>query len=250
MAAMVEVSITPETIAHIGSFPITNSLLTSWVVVIALSLGAIILSKKIKDVPGKVQAAVEFVVDSLLSFLETVAGDRKTAERFFPIVATIFIYVLCANWAGILPGVGSIGINEIHEGEKVFVPIFRSVYSDLNMTIALALIAVFLSHIYGLVTVGFKHHFSKFISFKGPIDAFQGVLEIVGEISKIISLSFRLFGNVFAGEVLLVIIAFLVPYLAPIPFLGLEIFVGFIQALIFATLAMVAFSSFTKVHAH
>src|SRR3989344_5802065 len=212
MAAMVEVSITPETIAHIGSFPITNSLLTSWIVVVILSLGAIILSKKIKNVPGRFQSAVESIIDGLLSFLETVAGDRETAKRFFPIVATIFIYVICSNWAGILPGVGSIGINEIHDGEKVFIPIFRSVYADLNMTIALALIAVFLSHIYGLVTIGFKHHFSKFITFKGPVDAFSGALEIIGEISKIISLSFRLFGNVFAGEVLLVIIVFLVPY--------------------------------------
>lgn len=243
---MVEVSITPETIAHIGNFPITNSLLTSWVVVVALSIGAIIFSKKMKAVPGKFQAAIESIIDGLLSFLETVGGDRKTAERFFPIIATIFIYVICANWIGILPGVGSIIINE---GSKS-IPLFRSVYSDLNMTIALALIAVVLSHLYGLITIGFKHHFSKFITFKGPIDAFQGVLEIVGEISKIISLSFRLFGNVFAGEVLLTIIVFLVPYLAPIPFLGLEIFVGFIQALIFATLAMVAFSSFTKIHEH
>lgn len=243
---MVEVSITPETIAHIGNFPITNSLLTSWIVIAVLSIGAIIFSKKMKEVPGKIQASVEFVIDSLLSFLETVAGDRKTAERFFPIIATIFIYVICANWVGILPGVGSIGI---HEGEKL-VPIFRSVYSDLNMTLALALITVILSHLYGLITIGFKHHIVKFINFKGPIDAFAGVLEIVGEISKVISLSFRLFGNVFAGEVLLTIIVFLVPYLAPIPFLGLEIFVGFIQALIFATLAMVAFSSFTKAHGH
>ncbi len=247
---MVEISITPEAIAHIGNFPVTNSLLTSWVVVAILSIGAIIFSKQIKPVPGKLQSALETVIETLLSFLETVAGDRKTAEKFFPIIATIFLYVLCSNWAGILPGVGSIGIKEITEEGAKFVPIFRSVYSDLNMTIALALIAVFLSHLFGLITVGFKHHVSKFLTVKGPIDAFQGILEIVGEISKIISLSFRLFGNVFAGEVLLTIIAFLVPFIAPIPFLGLELFVGLIQALIFATLAMVAFSSFTKVHAH
>lgn len=247
---MVEISIVPEAIAHIGKFPITNSLLTSWIVVLGLVVGSFIFSKTIKQVPGKIQAALEYVIELLLSFLETVSGDRKIAERFFPIVATIFIYVLCSNWLGILPGVGSIGINEVIHGEEKFVPLFRSVYSDLNMTIALALIAVFLSHFFGLWTVGFKEHFSKFFNFKGPIDFFAGILEIVGEVSKIISLSFRLFGNIFAGEVLLTIIAFLIPFIAPIPFLGLEIFVGLIQATIFATLAMVAFSSFSKSHSH
>ncbi len=247
---MVEVSITPETLFHVGNFPVTNSLLTSWIVVIGLSIGAIILSKKIKTVPGKIQALVESVIEGMLSFFETVGGSRETAEKFFPIVTTIFIYIICSNWVGILPGFGSIGINEATSEGVKFVPIFRSVYSDLNMTLALALIAVVLSHLYGLFTVGIKGHIGKFINFKGPVDAFAGALEIVGEISKIISLSFRLFGNVFAGEVLLTIIAFLVPYIAPLPFLGLEIFVGFIQALIFATLSMVAFSSFTKVHEH
>ena len=174
--------------------------------------------------------------------MENIAGGRKQAERFFPIVATIFILVLASNWAGIIPGVGSIGI---HEGEK-FIPLFRSANSDLNMTLALAIITVVLSHVYGFYLVGAKHHLGKFFNFKGPIDFFTGILEIIGEISKIISLSFRLFGNVFAGEVLLIIIGFLVPYIAPIPFLGLEIFVGFIQALIFATIAMLAFSTFTK----
>jgi len=250
MAAMVEVSIIPETIFHVGNFPVTNSLLTSWIVVAILAIGAIIFSKKIKTVPGRFQTAVETILDEMLSFLETVAGDRETTKRFFPIVATIFIFVLCANWIGILPGLNTIGINEVTEGGTKFVPIFRSVYSDLNMTMALAIITVVLSHLYGLFAVGLKHHVGKFIILKSPIAAFSGVLEIVSEISKIISLSFRLFGNVFAGEVLLIIIAFLIPYIAPIPFLGLEIFVGFIQALIFATLAMVGLSSFTRVHEH
>ncbi|MBI2474746.1 MAG: F0F1 ATP synthase subunit A [Candidatus Taylorbacteria bacterium] len=246
----VHVAIVPETVFHIGSFPVTNSLLTAWVTMAVIIVFAILFSRNIKAVPGKIQAALEYVIDSLLSFLETVSGDRKIAERFFPIVATIFLYILLSNWAGILPGVGSIGIKEVEEGTTKLVPLFRSTFSDLNMTMALALIAVVLSHYFGLKTVGFKEHIGKFVNFKGPVDAFAGALEIVGEISKIISLSFRLFGNIFAGEVLLTIIAFLVPFIAPLPFLGLELFVGLIQALIFATLAMVAFSSFTRAHSH
>jgi F-type H+-transporting ATPase subunit a len=244
----VNVSIAPETVFHIGNFPVTNSLLTGWIVMAALIIFAIFFSRTIKAVPGKIQAAFEYVVENLLSYLETVGGSRAVAERFFPIVATLFLYILFSNWAGILPGVGSIGIKEVEEGTTELVPIFRSAYADLNMTMGLAFIAVFLSHFYGLKTLGFKQHVGKFINFKGPVDAFAGALEIVGELSKIVSLSFRLFGNIFAGEVLLTIIAFLVPFIAPLPFLGLELFVGLIQALIFATLAMVAFSSFTKAH--
>ena len=133
---------------------------------------------------------------------------------------------------------------------KVFIPFFRSVNSDINTTLALALIVVTFSHIVGFVVIGTKKHLSKFFRFTGPIDFGVGLLEIVSELSRVVSLSFRLFGNVFAGEVLLVIITFLVPYIVPLPFLALEIFVGFIQALIFATLAMMYFASATHAHEH
>ncbi|MEK7170347.1 MAG: F0F1 ATP synthase subunit A [Patescibacteria group bacterium] len=242
------ISIVPETLFHIGPLPVTNTLLTAWLVVIVITVGAVIFSAIMKRKPGKIQTAIEAVVDGLLNFFETISGNRETAKRFFPIVATIFVFVLLSNWAGIIPGVGSIGFREVVEGEEKFVPLFRSVFSDLNMTLALALIAVSLSHFFGLITLGIKGHVGKFITFRSPIAAFMGVLEIVSEVAKVVSFSFRLFGNIFAGEVLLTIIAFLLPYIAPLPFLGLELFVGFIQALIFGTLAMVAFSSFTVAH--
>lgn len=244
------ISIIPETLFHIGSLPVTNTLLTAWLIVIFVSLGAIVFSLTLKRMPGRIQTAIEAVVDGLLGFFETIAGNREVARRFFPIVATIFLFVLLSNWAGIIPGVGSIGFREIHDGNESFVPLFRSVYSDLNMTLALALIAVSLSHFFGVVTLGIKGHVGKFVTFKSPVAAFTGILEIVSEVAKIISFSFRLFGNIFAGEVLLTIIALLIPYIAPLPFLGLELFVGFIQAVIFATLAMVAFSSFSVAHQH
>lgn len=244
---MEHISIVAETLFHVGPLPVTNTMLTGWVISLLLILVAVLVSKNIKQIPGALQNIAETVIEQLLKFLETVAGGRETAERFFPIVATIFFFVLTANWLGVLPGLSAIGI---HESTGTIIPLFRSVHSDINMTLALALITVVLSHIYGLYTVGVKHHLGKFINFKSPLALFTGVLEIISELSKIISLSFRLFGNIFAGEVLLIIMGSLVPYIAPVPFLGLELFVGFIQALIFATLAMVAFSSFTRAEAH
>lgn len=244
------ISIAPETVGHLLGFSITNTLFTSWVVAAALVIAAVFLRNTIRAVPGKFQNLIEWIVEKLLDFMETVAGDRETARRFFPFVATIFIFVLFSNWSGILPGVGSVGfLGHGAEGE-VFVPLFRSVYSDLSMTLALALITVIGSHIIGLVSVGAARHIGKFVSFKSPVAFFVGALEIVSEISKILSLSFRLFGNILAGEVLLVIIASLVPYMVPVPFMGLELFVGLIQALIFAVLAMVAMSTSVKVAAH
>jgi F-type H+-transporting ATPase subunit a len=247
---MVEVSINPETVFHLGPVSVTNTLLTAWVVMFVLIAGAVIFSQKKKELPGKLQNFLEAIIEFLLNFMETIGGNREKAERFFPIVATLFLFVLLANWAGVLPGFGSIGIKET-AGETVkLVPLFRSVHSDLNMTLALATLTVVLSHFFGIVTIGVKKHLIKFLNFKSPVAAFSGILEIVSEFAKVVSLSFRLFGNVFAGEVLLTIVAFLTPYLVPVPFLGMELFVGFIQALIFAVLAMVAFSSFTKVHGH
>ena len=244
------ISITPETVGHAFGLSITNTLLTSWLVVILLVALSIIISRKIKTVPGTLQNLAEWVIEKLLDFMETVAGDRSTPIRFFPFVATIFIFVLLSNWLGILPGVGSIGFFEHGAEGEVFVPLFRSVNSDLSMTLALALLTVIGSHVIGFLAVGAKHHIGKFLSFKSPVAFFVGLLEIVSEISKILSLSFRLFGNILAGEVLLVIIASLVPYIVPLPFLGLELFVGLIQALIFSVLAMVAMATSVKVATH
>ncbi len=245
---MVHVSITAEKLFSLLGFPITNTLLTSWLLVAALSLLAYLFSKRIRANPGKLQNAVEAVVQGLLNFLSSFASDKTTARRFFPVAATIFVFVLSANWIGILPGVGSIGVYEIHGGKEVFVPLFRSVYSDLNMTLALALIVMTLVHVVGIATIGVRKHVGKFFNFTSFGDAFAGILELVSEAAKIVSFSFRLFGNVFAGEVLLVIISFLVPYIAPVPFYGLEVFVGFIQALIFSVLAMLFLSASTLAH--
>ena len=146
----------------------------------------------------------------------------------------------------ILPGVGALRI--LHEGHAV--PLVRSAFSDLNNTLALALIAVAATHLIGIVSLGPLRYIGKFLSFKGPIQFFVGILEMVSEVAKILSFSFRLFGNIFAGEVLLVVVSVLIPIIAPLPFLGLELFVGFIQALVFAVLTLVFLTMATQQAEH
>ena len=232
---MLQISLKAEDVFHIGSWPVTNALLLSTVVLIVLVACAYSLRRRLAMVPGAMQNIFEMVLDGALGLMDSVLGDRRTSEKYLPLVFTIFLFVLFSNWFGLIPGVGSL---VVHQGADS-VPLFRSPASDLNFTLALALIAVTLVNILGAAAIGIKGRLSVFFNFKGPIDFFIGILELVSEFAKIISFSFRLFGNVFAGEVLLAIMAFLVPYLVPLPFMFLEIFVGFIQAFIFGMLTLV-----------
>ncbi len=253
---MAEISIKAETLFHIGIFNFTNSYLLSLIVVgIFVSLG-FYLKDKLALIPGKLQSLLELFMEEAMKMMDTILGSRHQSERYFPIIATIFLFVMLSNWLGLLPGTGSLGLtHEIyHHGEykMVLVPLFRAPTSDLNFTIALAIIAVFSVNLLGAMAVGMRAHAGKFINLKNPIYTFVGLLELISEFVKIISFSFRLFGNVFAGEVLLIIIGFLGPYFLPLPFLFLEVFVGFIQAFIFAmlTLVFIAMSVSHQVEEH
>ncbi|MFH1838450.1 MAG: F0F1 ATP synthase subunit A [Candidatus Kuenenbacteria bacterium] len=238
------ISLSPETIFYIGKFPITNTLLTSWITMLILIGITFLIFKKIQLIPKGLQNIIEILIENILKLIQSITNDKKQTEKFFPLVATIFIFILLANWIGIFPGIGTIGFKE----NETFVPLFRSVNSDLNMTIALALVSVFACQFFGIIACGFLKYVGKFINFKNPITFFVGVLELISEIAKLISFSFRLFGNVFAGEVLLVVIAFLIPFIAPLPFMALELFVGFVQALVFAMLTLVFLKMATMVH--
>ena len=239
---MPHIEIAAEKLISVFGLPITNALLTSWVVVGLLVAVALLLRRRTSLIPNALQNVAEFFMESFLALMESVLGSRAVAEKYFPIVGTIFLFILTSNWLGILPGIGSVGFFEHLGGETKFVPLFRSAASDLNMTLALATITVFLIHVMAVGAIGIKSHIGKFFSFKGPIEFFVGILEFISEFAKIISFSFRLFGNIFAGEVLLIITGFLAPFGAPIPFLLLEIFVGFVQALVFAMLTVVFIS--------
>jgi F-type H+-transporting ATPase subunit a len=246
---MLHIQIGAEKLFSIAGLTITNTLLMTWIVALFLIILSQLAVRKIQLVPAGIQNAVEWGVESLLGFMEKVLHTREKAIQYFPLIATIFSLILFSNWFGILPGVGSVGLHEMHEGKEVFVPLLRSVASDLNFTLAIAIIAVIMTNIFGIIAIGFKSHASKFFNFSSPLKFFVGILELIGEFAKLISYSFRLFGNIFAGEVLLIIIGFLVPYFVPIPFLFLELFVGFIQALVFSTLTLVFISIAVEHHA-
>jgi len=233
-----QISLRAEEIFHIGNFPVTNSVLLAFVALIVFGVFALILKRKLNIIPGGVQNVIEVIVDGALGLMDSVLGDRRKSEKYLPIVFTVFLFILCSNWLGLLPGVGSLTVRS-PDGT---VPLLRSPAADLNFTLALALIAVTFANALGIAAVGFGGRLKTFFNFKDPIAFFVGILELISEFAKIISFSFRLFGNVFAGEVLLTIMAFLLPYLAPLPFMFLEIFVGFIQAFIFGMLTLVFIS--------
>lgn len=242
MAEFIPPTLASETIAHIGSFEIRNSMVMGWLAMILLISAALMFRKKGgKLIPRGFQNFIEVIIGGLFNFFDGITQDREQTKRFFPIVATIFIFVLVSNWMGILPGVGPIGIYEEHEGHTILVPFFRSGYADVNMTLALALVSVIATQIFGIRQLGFFKYAGKFFvnPFKDPIGTFVGILELISELAKMISFSFRLFGNIFAGEILLLTISFLAPFLAPLPFYGLELFVGLVQALVFSLLTLV-----------
>ena len=231
-----------ETVFHLGSFEIRNTLIMAWLAMFFfLGLGLLLRRTHYKEIPGRFQAFFEMIIEGLFDFFDSIVQDRTATRRFFPLVATILIFLTIANWMGILPGVNSITIEGMHDGQLMNIPIFRSMNADVNMTLAIAIISVVSTQVFGIAALGVMPFASKYFvaPWRDPIGSFVGILELVAEVAKMISFTFRLFGNIFAGEVLLVVIFALMPYVAPLPFLGLEIFVGFVQGLVFSLLTIV-----------
>jgi F-type H+-transporting ATPase subunit a len=260
------ISMAAETLFHIGPLPVTNSLFTTWICMLLLIVLSWLFSKSMKLVPTPLQNLIETAIEM---FYDGVAKARASehAELFLPLAGTLFFFILLANWMGLLPFFGSVGFIMEHHGEEMFVPLLRPANADLNTTLALALFSVIATQIYGIKVQGFFGYANRFIRvdrfvefFKrrrdpmllmnGVIDLFIGALEMLDELTKLLSFSFRLFGNIFAGEVLLIVISMLLPYVAPLPFMALELFVGYIQALIFASLTLVFMKQATAAHGH
>lgn len=242
------ISLAAEKVFELWGFPITNSMILSWIVTILLITVVAISTRRLETIPSATQNFLEFVMESLLNLCNNVIENKEQTKRYFPLIATIFLFVMLNNWMGLLPGIGPIGIYEVHHGETVLVPLFRSGNADLNTTLAISIITMIAVQVFAVSAMGFSKHIKKFFDFRGPINFFVGILELISEFAKIISFSFRLFGNIFAGEVLLIVVAFLMPFIAPLPFLFLELFVGFIQALVFAMLALVFIKGATLAH--
>lgn len=310
-ASGLHISISAETIANIGGFPLSNSIFTSLIVSAILIALAVVGNAQLKKTnrPKGLQNFLEFMIESLFSIVNGITNNVGKTRRFFPLVTTFFLFILLNNWLGLLPGVGTIGFTEkpgeehadvlvsqtyaateeTHtdeapeanpaagehtetllentsghteelelettsehkaadsHSEGVFVPYLRAGTADLNTTLALALITVVMTQVYGISYLSLGY-FKKFFNFSDPIMFFVGILELISEVGKILSFAFRLFGNIFAGEVLLVVITFLAKVVAPMPFYGLEIFVGFIQAFVFFLLSTVFYNIASESH--
>lgn len=232
------ISIAAERLFSIGPLPVTNSLLVTWITILLFIILVIVVRLRKSLIPIGIQNVVEYGLEFFYRTVCDAIEDEDKGRKFFPLIMTIFFFVLIINWLGLLPGFGSIGFFHDEGKHRAFIPLFRGASADLNTTIALALISVFLTQVFSIKYLGFKGYANRFIRLKSPIQFFVGVLEIIAELAKIISFSFRLFGNIFAGEVLLLVMLTLIPFVIPIPFLVLEIFVGFIQALVFSLLTL------------
>jgi len=234
----VHISIAAEKLFNLGPLPVTNSLLVTWITILLFIIIIIAIRLGRNIIPTGLQNVIEYALEFFYNMVSDAFESEEKATRFFPLVMTIFLFVLMINWLGILPGFGSIGFYHLEAGQMTFTPFLRGSSADLNTTIALALISVFMTQVYSIRYLGLKGFLKRFLKFKNPIYFFVGIIEFISELTKIISFSFRLFGNIFAGEVLLIVMLTLTKFLVPVPFIALEIFVGIIQALIFSLLTL------------
>ena len=250
-------------------FPVTNTLIATLLADLTLLAIALAVRLRLQLIPTGFQNLVEWFLETFYNLAEEIAGER--VKQFFPLFMTILLFLLVANWWELIPGVDSIGIVE-HPHEEgiqsyeiaevgplailtpqvsdhgyILVPFVRAAATDLNLPLALALIVTVYVQFTGFRTLGLRY-LRKFFNFSTPIMALVGFLELVSEFARIISFTFRLFGNIFAGQVLLFVISFLVPFLVALPFYGLELFVGFMQAFVFAILALVFLTMATTAH--
>ena len=247
--------IAAEPIAYLGSFPITNALVNAWIAVAFFVIVCYLVKRRLTSgVPGKLQNFAEAVVEFCLGYVDQVTHDRARSKRFLPLVGSFFLFILFSNWLGQLPGTGSITVTALVKGSVEAVPLLRPAASDLNLTLAMALLAVITSHVLGIISIGFFKHWNRFFALGNVVKGFQkgginivvgfievavGLIEFSAEIAKVLSLSLRLFGNIFAGEVLITVLYSLLAFIMPLPFIGLELIVGVVQAMVFSMLSLV-----------
>ncbi len=264
-------AIAPEILTTVSGFPVTNTLLATLLIDVILISFIFYTRTHLKKIPGKFQGAVESLFEYFFNMAKEMS-NYKRAMSIFPWVMTFFIVIVVTNFLGLMPGIGSIGITEKEthaivavekhaqttesenttqiaeeSGEHHLITLLRPATSDFNATLALAFISLLATHALSIKYTGIKDYLKRFFSFN-PILLFVGILELVSEFIKIFSLSFRLFGNIYAGEVVLATISGLFAFLVPLPFLLLESIVAIVQGLVFAMLTMVFMSMLTEKH--
>jgi F-type H+-transporting ATPase subunit a len=239
-----------ETIFYIGNFPVTNSLITGVLVTAGMLWMMFYVAGRVKqNNKNRFVSLIQWIFEGLYMTVERSMPTKELARKLAPLVITMFFFILINYWVGILPLVGPI------TGGEENVPVFRSLIADLNTTFALAIITIVMAQVYAVGHIGFFGNMGRYFRnpFKDPAGAFEGILELIAEFSRLVGLSLRLFGNVFAGEVLLMMIAFLTVYVSPLalpPFYLFELFIGAIQAYIFFMLTTVFISLGLTGHGH
>lgn len=268
------IKIAPDVIFNIGGFPVTNTLLATWISIIVLFLLFFFGTRRRDLIPSGLQNFLEWAIELLQGLVESVSGKEK-GRKFFPLVAIFFIFIVTCNLLDVIPGVDTVGaldvaaIQQAHAQpiagfllvgniSNALIPWLRPATTDLNLTLAMALVSVVVTQGFGFYFLGAGDQISKYLNFRalftkfpmGIIDFIVGLLEIVSELGRIISFSFRLFGNIFAGSTLLAVFAFLLPVVTSIIFIPFELFVGFIQAFVFSILTLVFMEIGTTGHGH
>jgi F-type H+-transporting ATPase subunit a len=287
---LLAIKIQPDVIFHIGGFPISNTLLCTWITIVVLVVFFFFATRRHDLIPSGMQNFGEWAVEALLGIVQGVSGKEK-GKRFFPLIATLFLFIFLSNLLDVFPGVDTVGWidtsalghlssspwlgifpqNVPVAGFLLFgdlsnklIPWIRPATTDLNLNFAMAIIVVITVQCFGFYTQGPKGHLSHYFNFgtlfrsiihfnpgglmQGVIEVFVGLLEIIDELARILSLSFRLFGNIFAGSIVLAVFAFVLPFVADIIFIPFEIFIAFVQALVFSLLTLVYLEIATSSH--
>ena len=234
----IAIKLAAEEVFTLFSVPITNTIITTWVTLVVLALVAFFVGRGVKLVPGRVQLAFEVLFGTIMDFMTETLESAEKARKYFPLIVSIFLFIFAANVIGLFPGVDSIGVYHGEPGHEHLVPLFHPVNTDLNSTLAITIVAFLAIEIIGIATLGLLKYGGKFINVRSPLAFAVGLIELFSELARLISFSFRLFGNMFAGKTLIVVLLFFVPLFVPVPILLFEFFVGFIQAAIFAVLTL------------
>lgn len=232
------ISLAPETLFKIGSLPVSNTFFWSLVVFLFLIIAAVFFKKTIKLVPGKFQNMMEMLIDGAFDFMLSIVGDYRKTKRVFPLIFTMFFFVLFCNLLTFIPGQSAVTLQTSEGG----VPLFRAIMADYGLVFMMTITVVIIMQIVAIAVTGPFGYLKKFINFSSPLKFFLGVMDLIGEIAKVISLSFRLFGNIFAGEVLGAVMLFLFPFIMPLPFSFLGILTAIVQPFVFSVLTLVFIS--------
>jgi F-type H+-transporting ATPase subunit a len=251
-----EISLAPEILFYIWGFPISNSFLLMAALSLSILIFSVSLSAGLKMVPSRLQSLVELLFEGSWNFALGVVGNKAKAKKIFPYVFTIFIFVLSANLLTLIPGQNAVYLKQA-EGT---VPLFRAIMADYGLVFIMTIISVIMMQVVAIAAMGPFNYVVKFVNFKnlgaffislfrfrpkfsflaqGFLDVFLGFMDLIGEVAKVFSLSFRLFGNVFAGEVLGAVMLFLLPFFGPLPFLFLGLLSSCVQAFVFAVLTLI-----------